>query len=150
MHCVIVDLESCRGTEAPYVMLSHASSLSGALILRPFLQKKIMCPLSQDLCHKNTRLNLLDTATTDEYNNTWNDNVLHNTVEPVDTLYISNTENMVATIEHTQVNILDIYNKYKNTSDNDHTQTSYHHLSPRSHKCVKPQLHSSSSKKRRL
>ena len=33
MDCVIVDLQSCRGTEAPYVMISRACSLEGLLIL---------------------------------------------------------------------------------------------------------------------
>ena len=38
---VIVDLESCKGSEAPYVMLSRATSLNGVLILRRFNKKKI-------------------------------------------------------------------------------------------------------------
>jgi hypothetical protein len=33
---VIVDLESCRGTEAPYVMVSRATSLDGLLVYRAF------------------------------------------------------------------------------------------------------------------
>jgi len=33
MEHVIIDLQSCRGTEAPYVMISHVCSLEGLLIL---------------------------------------------------------------------------------------------------------------------
>jgi len=33
LDTVIIDLQSCRGTEAPYVMASHACSLNGLLIL---------------------------------------------------------------------------------------------------------------------
>ncbi|KAI0731007.1 hypothetical protein C8Q76DRAFT_717157 [Earliella scabrosa] len=38
---VVVDLESCAGTESPYVMLSRATSLEGVIILRPFAKSKI-------------------------------------------------------------------------------------------------------------
>ena len=44
---VIIDLESCRGTESPYVMVSHVTSLKGLLILRPFKFSKIKCHQSQ-------------------------------------------------------------------------------------------------------
>ncbi|KAG2352853.1 hypothetical protein BDR07DRAFT_1312158 [Suillus spraguei] len=37
----IIDIQSCRGTEAPYVMASHATSLDGLLILHPFNISKI-------------------------------------------------------------------------------------------------------------
>lgn len=46
---VIVDLQGCRGSEAPYVMLSRATSLDGVLILRPFSKSKITCNRSEDL-----------------------------------------------------------------------------------------------------
>ena len=46
---IIIDLQSCRGSESPYVMLSRATSLQGVLILRPFQKAKITCHLSQDL-----------------------------------------------------------------------------------------------------
>ena len=46
---VIVDLQGCRGSEAPYVMLSRATSLDGILILRPFSKSKITCNRSEDL-----------------------------------------------------------------------------------------------------
>jgi hypothetical protein len=45
---VMVDLEGCTGTEAPYVMLSWITSLEGLLILCPFNQKKILCHRSED------------------------------------------------------------------------------------------------------
>ncbi|KAJ7199865.1 hypothetical protein GGX14DRAFT_335027, partial [Mycena pura] len=41
LETVILDLEGCRGTEAPYVMLSRAKSLDGVFILRPFNIKRI-------------------------------------------------------------------------------------------------------------
>lgn len=48
MTKIIVDLHSCRGTEAPYVMVSRVTSLEGLLILRPFNYAKISCHQSQD------------------------------------------------------------------------------------------------------
>lgn len=53
---VIVDLESCSGTEAPYVMASRATSLQGLLILRPFRRSKISCRLSQENRQEASRL----------------------------------------------------------------------------------------------
>ncbi|KAH9851802.1 hypothetical protein C2E23DRAFT_709321, partial [Lenzites betulinus] len=53
---VIVDLEGCRGTEAPYVMLSRATSLDGIIILRPFSMSKITCHSSEDLRKDHVRL----------------------------------------------------------------------------------------------
>ena len=53
---VIVDLESCSGTESPYVMVSRATSLTGLLILRPFQKHKIRCRQSQDSRNESTRL----------------------------------------------------------------------------------------------
>jgi len=38
---VIVDLESCSGTESPYMMISHVRSLDSLLILRPFSKQTI-------------------------------------------------------------------------------------------------------------
>jgi len=55
----VIDLESCRGTEAPYVMLSRVSSLEGLVIVRPFAKSKIMCRQSEDARHEFRRLNLL-------------------------------------------------------------------------------------------
>ena len=46
---VIIDLQSCSGSEAPYVMLSRATSLNGVMILRPFKRSRISCNLSEDL-----------------------------------------------------------------------------------------------------
>jgi len=56
---VIVDLECCRGTEAPYVMLSRVASLDGLLILRPFSHSRISCRQSEDLRREVRRLELL-------------------------------------------------------------------------------------------
>ncbi|KAH9852991.1 hypothetical protein C2E23DRAFT_702513, partial [Lenzites betulinus] len=60
---VVVDLESCRGTEAPYVMLSRATSLDGVIILRPFSMSKITCRASEDLRRENLRLRELSLRT---------------------------------------------------------------------------------------
>ncbi|KAK0229871.1 hypothetical protein EDD85DRAFT_755968, partial [Armillaria nabsnona] len=38
----IIDLNNCRGTETPYVMISRVRSLEGLLILRPFKMNTIM------------------------------------------------------------------------------------------------------------
>lgn len=64
---VIVDLESCMGTEAPYVMLSRAKSLDGVIILRPFKFSKITCHQSGDIRKEVERLNTLALRTTIEY-----------------------------------------------------------------------------------
>ncbi|KAF8237072.1 hypothetical protein L208DRAFT_1520514, partial [Tricholoma matsutake] len=40
---IITDLQSCKGTEAPYIMASHTLSLDSLLILRPFNCRKICC-----------------------------------------------------------------------------------------------------------
>jgi hypothetical protein len=59
MEVVIVDLESTRGTESPYVMLSRAKSLDGVFILRPFRQKVIQCRPSEDVRNEFKRLDIL-------------------------------------------------------------------------------------------
>lgn len=64
---VIVDLESCQGTEAPYVMVSRASSLEGLLVLRSFQSRKIMCSLSQDARVERCRVNRLRLRTLIKY-----------------------------------------------------------------------------------
>ena len=60
---VIVDLQSCQGSELPYVMLSRVTSLQGLLILRPFARNKISCNMSQDLRDENKRLRNLSLQT---------------------------------------------------------------------------------------
>ena len=44
----IVDIQSCRGTESVYVMLSRVTSIDRLRILRPFNIKKIQCRPSED------------------------------------------------------------------------------------------------------
>lgn len=70
MEKVIVDLESCRGTEAPYVMLSRARSLEGVLVLRPFSAARITCRLSQDARRERRRLEILSLTTKMELGST--------------------------------------------------------------------------------
>lgn len=62
-HHVVLDLESCKGTESPYVMLSRARSLDGVLILRPFDKKKIKCHQSEDAQKEFSRLRRLHLCT---------------------------------------------------------------------------------------
>ncbi|KAF8240948.1 hypothetical protein L208DRAFT_1230915 [Tricholoma matsutake] len=64
---VIVDLESCRGAEAPYVMVSRATSLEGLLILQPFQMKKIMCQHSEDMHSEKAQLHRLNLSTCTQY-----------------------------------------------------------------------------------
>ncbi|EKM80524.1 hypothetical protein AGABI1DRAFT_38352 [Agaricus bisporus var. burnettii JB137-S8] len=52
----IVDLQSCHGCEAPYVMLSRVTSLEGLLILRPFDIRRIQCRPSEDTRKEMERL----------------------------------------------------------------------------------------------
>ncbi len=63
MKEAIVDIQSCRGTEAPCVMLSRVKSLTGLLILRPFDPKKIQCRQSEDLRLELHRLSKLEEKT---------------------------------------------------------------------------------------
>jgi len=60
---VIIDLQSCKGTEAPYVMASRAQTLNGLLILRPFEKKKICCRESEDARKEKERLKILNLLT---------------------------------------------------------------------------------------
>lgn len=46
---VCLDLQGCRGSEQPYVMLSRATCLSAVTILRPFDFKELTCNRSEDL-----------------------------------------------------------------------------------------------------
>ncbi|KAJ3897786.1 hypothetical protein F5879DRAFT_783021, partial [Lentinula edodes] len=59
LDSAIIDLESCRGTEAPYVMVSRVKTLDGLLVLRPFQLKKIQCRQSEDSRLEHKRLHLL-------------------------------------------------------------------------------------------
>ncbi|KAJ7218941.1 hypothetical protein C8J57DRAFT_998110, partial [Mycena rebaudengoi] len=59
MNVVILDLESTSGTEAPYVMLSRATSLNGVLILRPFKKKAIQRHPSEDVRNEFRCLDIL-------------------------------------------------------------------------------------------
>ena len=67
MNNVIINLQSCRGTEAPYVMASCAHSLDGLLILRPFNQKRICCIESEDACQEHQRLKILNLLTLSKF-----------------------------------------------------------------------------------
>jgi len=55
----IIDIQSCRGTEAPYVMASRVTSLDGLLILRPFNINKIRSRPSEDSRKEERRLECL-------------------------------------------------------------------------------------------
>ncbi|KZV60811.1 hypothetical protein PENSPDRAFT_327135 [Peniophora sp. CONT] len=64
---VIIDLDNCRGTEAPYVMISRVKSLAGLLILRPFPRKKISSRQSEESRNEFARLDQLSLSTLAEY-----------------------------------------------------------------------------------
>jgi hypothetical protein len=64
---VVVDLESCSGTEAPYVMVLQATSLEGLLIYWSFAHKKIQCNMSQDSREEEQRLHLLHMQTARDF-----------------------------------------------------------------------------------
>lgn len=70
MNSVIVDLESCVGTESPYVMVSRVKSLDGSRILRPFNITKIQCHQSEDSRKEFRRLELLHLLTIVEFGTT--------------------------------------------------------------------------------
>ncbi|KAJ7817261.1 hypothetical protein B0H14DRAFT_3877541 [Mycena olivaceomarginata] len=59
MKSVILDLQSTSGTEAPYVMLSRATSLAGVYILCTFQKKVIQRHPSQDVREEFRRLDML-------------------------------------------------------------------------------------------
>ena len=59
MQQAIIDLQSCHGTESPYVMLSRVTSLEGLAILRPFDKRKIQCRQSEDSRREKKRLDFL-------------------------------------------------------------------------------------------
>ena len=67
LPAVILDLESCKGSQQPYVMLSRATSLDSILILRPFDIRKIKCNQSEELRNEMNRLDNLQ-LTVSEYN----------------------------------------------------------------------------------
>jgi hypothetical protein len=55
----MIDYQSCKGTEAPYIMTSRVRSLNDLLILCPFELKKICCRASEDYRIENQQLSLL-------------------------------------------------------------------------------------------
>ncbi|RXW18892.1 hypothetical protein EST38_g6956 [Candolleomyces aberdarensis] len=60
MDRVIIDLESCSGSGAPYVMASRATSLNALHVLRDFGKGRITCPQSEDLRLETKRFKLMD------------------------------------------------------------------------------------------
>ncbi|EPQ49909.1 hypothetical protein GLOTRDRAFT_21448, partial [Gloeophyllum trabeum ATCC 11539] len=61
---LVIDLHGTRGTEAPYVMVSRATSLEGLMILRDFPKSKIRCHPSQEVRQEMQRLEILRLQTT--------------------------------------------------------------------------------------
>lgn len=76
----IIDLESCSGTESPYVMVSRVKSLQGLLILRPFVIDRIRSRPSEDCRKEASRLEILRLRTIQEHGSvserTWAQNEL--------------------------------------------------------------------------
>ena len=63
LNRAIIDLSSCRGTEAPYVLISCVRSLNDLLILRPFDLAKIRCRMSEDSRKEQDRIQYHHLAT---------------------------------------------------------------------------------------
>ncbi|KAJ7051029.1 hypothetical protein C8F01DRAFT_671014 [Mycena amicta] len=63
LEAIVVDLDSTSGTEAPYVMLSRATSLDGVFILRPFRLRTIQRTPSPDVREEFRRLDMLSLQT---------------------------------------------------------------------------------------
>ena len=63
MRKVVVDLASCIGTEAAYVMVSRCTGLQGLMVLRPFPISKITVHRSQDAREEFRRLDRLNVQT---------------------------------------------------------------------------------------
>jgi hypothetical protein len=59
LPAAIVDIQSCRGTESVYVMLSRVTSIDRLRILRPFNIKKIQCRPSEDSRKETMRVSIL-------------------------------------------------------------------------------------------
>ncbi|KAJ6522575.1 hypothetical protein B0H19DRAFT_969754 [Mycena capillaripes] len=55
----VVNLRQCKGTEAPYVMISRVTSLDGLLILNSFSKDRITCRQSEDVRNEATRHRIL-------------------------------------------------------------------------------------------
>jgi hypothetical protein len=66
MTQVVVDLNSCIGMEAAYVMISRCTSLEGLMILWPFPITKITVHWSQEAQNEFQRLDRLNTQTITE------------------------------------------------------------------------------------
>lgn len=67
LNKAVVDLASCHGTEAPYVMISRVRRLEDLLILRPFPIARIKCRMSEDSRREQDRLQYHNLATTIDY-----------------------------------------------------------------------------------
>ena len=70
MDKAIVDLESCHGTESPYVMLLRVKSLDGLRILQPFSITKIQCRQSKDTRRELRHMDFLRLITITELGDT--------------------------------------------------------------------------------
>lgn len=62
MSHTLVDIEACRGTQQPYVMLSCATSLDGLLIIRSFDFNRIQSPPSESLRNEMLRLEAIQSS----------------------------------------------------------------------------------------
>jgi hypothetical protein len=67
LEATITDIQSCRGTESVYVMLSRVTSINNLRILRPFNIKKIQCRPSEDSRQETKRQKILNLRTIFRY-----------------------------------------------------------------------------------
>ena len=97
MKRAIVDLNSCVGTEAAYVMVSRCTHLDGLLVLRPFPISKITVRRSQDAREEFHRLERLRQRTVVEDQTTLEDGNGEDGVSAIAALFTSEADRDVRT-----------------------------------------------------
>ncbi|KAK0452783.1 uncharacterized protein EV420DRAFT_1237176, partial [Desarmillaria tabescens] len=60
---IVVNLENCQGTEAPYVMISRVKTLDGLIILRDYKFSRLSTQQSEDYRKEDRWLNILHLLT---------------------------------------------------------------------------------------
>ncbi|KAF8228547.1 hypothetical protein L208DRAFT_1290870, partial [Tricholoma matsutake] len=92
-----LQLQSCKGMEAPYVMASCACSLDGLLTLRPFDHRKIYCQESEDIRKENQWLKFLNLVTLLKFGN---ESEKQQATQDLENLHLSET-NVTQMVSHT-------------------------------------------------
>ncbi|KAJ7763347.1 hypothetical protein B0H16DRAFT_1213753, partial [Mycena metata] len=63
LRACVIDLNLCKGSESPYVMVSRVTSLQGLVILTPFAKDRICCRQNEDVRLEFRRLRYLELKT---------------------------------------------------------------------------------------